>query len=243
MESMREKILRGLEKKISYIFRDKTLLDQALVHRSYSYEQASKPVNNECLEFLGDAVLGLAVGHLLFVKYSDYEEGTLSQLKANMVSENSLSQLARKLNLGKFLLLGKGEELSGGRAKNSILADTYEALLAAIYLDGGLEPAHNLVKRHFLPLLPASISRRSLLDFKSRLQEYTQEEFKAIPEYFILKESGPEHQKRFAIGVKLNGEILARGTGKNKKAAEQRAARNALKKLAAVKIDDLAKSQ
>jgi len=242
MESMRERILRSLEKKISYTFKDKTLLDQAFVHRSYSYEQASKPVNNECLEFLGDAVLGLAVGHLLFVKYPDNEEGTLSQLKANMVSENSLSQLARKLNLGKFLMLGKGEELSGGRTKNSILADTYEALLAAIYLDSGLEPVHNLVKKHFLPLLPASISRRSLLDFKSRLQEYTQEEFKAIPEYFLLKESGPEHQKRFAIGVKLKGEILARGMGKNKKAAEQRAAQNALKKLAAVKIDDLAKS-
>lgn len=233
---MRERILRSLEKKISYIFKDKTLLDQAFVHRSYSYEQASKPVNNECLEFLGDAVLGLAVSHLLLVKYPDNEEGTLSQLKANMVSENSLSRLARKLNLGKFLMLGKGEELSGGRTKNSILADTYEALLAAIYLDGGLEPVHNLVKTHFLPLFPASISKRSLLDFKSRLQEYTQEEFKAMPEYFILKESGPEHQKRFAIGVKLKGEILARGMGKNKKAAEQRAAQNALKKLAAVKI-------
>lgn len=236
MESKREKILRSLEKKISYIFKDKTLLNQALVHRSYSYEQISKPVNNECLEFLGDAVLGLAVGHLLVTKYPDHEEGTLSQLKANMVNENNLSQLARKLNLGRFLMLGKGEELSGGRAKNSILADTYEALLAAVYLDGGLEPAHNLAKKHFLPLLPASISRSSLLDFKSRLQEYTQEEFKTIPEYVILKESGPEHQKRFTLGVKLKGEILARGTGKNKKAAEQKAAQNALKKLAAVKI-------
>ncbi len=235
MESTSERDLRSLEKQLSYTFSDGQLLEQALVHRSYSHEQASKPLNNECLEFLGDAVLGLAVSHLLFAEYPGYEEGILSQLKANLVSENSLSQIAKKLNLGKFLLLGKGEELSGGRSKASILANTYEALLAAIYLDGGLERVHNLLKEHFQSLLPESISRESLLDFKSRLQEYTQEELKTIPEYVLLKESGPEHHKKFTIGIKLNGKLSARGTGKSKKAAEQKAAQNALKKLLAIR--------
>lgn len=233
MESTPEKDLQNLEKQLSYTFKDRTLLNQAFVHRSYSHEQASKPDNNECLEFLGDSVLALTVSHLLFVKYPDYEEGILSQLKAHLVSENSLSKLAQKMKLGKFLVLGKGEELSGGRTKKSILANTYEALLAALYLDGGLEPVYSLVKKHFRPLLPKSIRRELLLDFKSRLQEYMQEENKAIPEYVLVKESGPEHQKTFTIGIKLDGKIFARGTGRSKKAAEQKAAQKALKKLLA----------
>lgn len=236
MESVRETDLQRLEKRLSYTFRDRQLLNQALIHRSYSHEQLSKPANNECLEFLGDAVLGLAISDLLFAEYPDYEEGILSQLKANLVSENSLSSLAKKLKLGGFLLLGKGEESSGGRFKSSILANTYEAVLAALYLDGGLEAVCNLVKRHFRPLLPQSIHRESLLDFKSRLQEYAQEALKAMPEYLLLKESGPEHLKTFTIGIRLNQKILARGTGRNKKAAEQKAAQNALKKLLAVEI-------
>lgn len=234
MESKKNRGLERLEKQISYTFKDRQLLNQSLTHRSYSHEQPSEIANNECLEFLGDAVLGLAISHLLFVKYPDCEEGILSQLRSNLVSEASLARMARKTNLGKFLLLGKGEESSGGRRKSSILANTYEALLAGIYLDGGMGSVQNLIKKQFLSLFPESIARESLLDYKSRLQEYTQETLKVMPEYILLKELGPEHQKKFTIGVKLDGKILARGTGRSKKAAEQTAARNALRKLRAL---------
>ena len=235
MEEGRRKQLQNLEKRVLYSFGNKELLNRALTHRSYSHEKTHRPEDNECLEFLGDAVLGLIISHLLFSRYQTYEEGALSQLKASLVSESQLAQLAKKLGLGKYLFLGRGEELSGGRAKSSILADTYEALLAALYLDGGIEPAYKLVEKHFLPLLPDSISKELLLDYKSRLQEYTQEDFKAIPEYVILKESGPEHRKQFTVGIRLNGKIMARGSGKSKKIAEQKAAKAALKKITAEK--------
>ncbi len=221
----------SLEKRMGYCFTNQQFLNQALVHRSYSHEQPSKPRDNECLEFLGDSVLGLAVSHLLFTRYPECQEGLLSQLKASLVSENQLAQLAKQLNLGRYLLLGKGEALSGGRSKDSILSDTYEAVLAAVYLDGGLQPVQDLVERHFSSLVPESVGKDSLLDYKTRLQQYAQEVIKSLPEYVVLKESGPEHQKKFTVGIRLNGKLLAQGTGKNKKAAEQKAAHLALRKL------------
>lgn len=226
-------MLSRLEELINYSFSDKGLLRQALLHRSYSHEQAQETQDNECLEFLGDAVLGLAVSHLIFCRYSSCDEGMLAQLKAALVSEPQLAELGRKLNLGDYILLGKGEELSGGRSKDSLLANTYEALLGAVYMDGGLAPVEALVRTHFLPILPVEVSKGALLDFKSRLQEYTQETIKEVPEYILVKEAGPEHKKEFTVAMTLHGETIAYGTGKSKKAAEQKAAELAFKKLRA----------
>ena len=222
--------IKELENKIFYDFKNLGLLDQALTHRSYIHEYDLHPsASNERLEFLGDAVLGLIIGHELFQKYPGYSEGELSILRAAVVNERQLAGLAREIKLGKYLMLGKGEEQTGGRNKDSLLADAYEAILGAIYLDGGIEGATNSVLQQFSGKFQELTDGGTDFDFKSRLQEITQDIFKKIPEYEVINEWGPNHEKFFEVQVSIKNEIYSSGLGKSKKEAEQKAAAEAIK--------------
>jgi ribonuclease III len=220
------KNLDALCKKLGYTFKDSELLVQAFRHASYSNEQNDEDIgDNERLEFLGDAVLDLAVSHLLMEFFQDADEGHLSKYRAMLVDEGGLYQIATELDLGEYLLLGKGEEHTFGRKKPSILANTMEALLGAIYIDAGFEKTLDIVRKLFSPMIVKVGDNEMLQDFKSLLQEHTQQYFQTIPKYRLIKESGPAHDKTFRIALILNGENLAEGEGKSKKEAEQRAAK------------------
>ena len=222
------KKLDDLSKKLGYTFNDPELLLQAFRHSSYVNEQLDlKLSNNERLEFLGDAVLDLVISDILMKTFLDAEEGDLSKYRAMIVDEAGLCQVALSLRLGDYLLLGKGEEQTGGREKPSILADTMEALLGAIYLDSGFDMVSEVISRLFLPLLEMVDTKEMLHDYKSLLQEYTQQTYKTLPKYRLAEESGPAHDKTFRVVLTLNGEILAEGKGKNKKEAEQKVAKKA----------------
>ncbi len=217
-----------LSRKLGYTFKDPELLFQAFRHSSYVNEQIDLNISdNERLEFLGDAVLDLAVSDILMKIFQDAEEGDLSKYRAMVVDEAGLCQVALSLRLGDYLLLGKGEEQTGGREKSSILADTMEALLGAIYLDAGFARVFEIIHRLFLPLLDMVDTKEMLYDYKSLLQEYTQQTYKALPKYRLVEENGPPHDKTFKVMLTLNGEILAEGEGKSKKEAEQKVAREA----------------
>lgn len=220
-----------LEKKLEYEFKDKKILDNALRHSSFVNEQPHTNLqDNECLEFLGDAVLNLTIGHILMKHYPEFKEGMLSRMRANLVNESQLALIAREIDLGSFICLGKGELQTNGRGKNSILADAFEAVLAAIYLDGGFNAAFKIVERHFLPLLDSTSFTTANTDYKSQLQELVQGKHKDAPIYEVLCETGPDHDKTFE--VQLNAwETTSHGTGKSKKNAEQDAAKNALEIL------------
>jgi len=221
---------------VGYRFRDPALLRQALTHRSFVHEhQDSRPSDNETLEFLGDAVLGLAVSHLLIERFPERLEGDLSRMRSAIVNERQLAQTASELGLGRRLLLGKGEELTGGREKASLLADSLEALLGAVYLDGGFDAVFQLVSRLFSRYLDAEhlddpLSRLDK-DYKTQLQEWTQARFKTVPTYEMESEEGPDHEKTFTMRVSLGEVLLGRGVGKSKKDAQQEAARKALEVL------------
>jgi ribonuclease III len=220
--------IEKLNKKLGYTFKQPELLMQAFRHASYVNEQADPTLkDNERLEFLGDAVLDLAITVLLMDRYQDAEEGDLSKFRAMVVDEAGLYQVAVKLKLGDYLLLGKGEEQTGGREKPSILANTTEALIGAIYRDAGFEGAMQVISRLFSPLLKRVGSQEMIHDFKSLLQEYTQKTHNTLPKYRLEEESGPAHDKTFKMVLTLNGEKLAVGEGKSKKEAEQKAAREA----------------
>ncbi|MBC7357643.1 MAG: ribonuclease III [Desulfacinum sp.] len=229
--------LRKLTDALEHRFRDPSLLRQALVHRSYAHENPEKAAgDNERLEFLGDAVLSVTMAHLLVERFPDLNEGDLSRLRASLVNERRLAQVGRAMGLGRLLLLGKGEEQSGGRRKPSLIADAVEAVLGAVYLDGGLEAAFRVVRKFLGPLLEEEAEAADPLrtldkDFKTRLQEITQARFRRTPAYAVEGEDGPDHDKTFHVAVTLDDEILARGTGKSKKAAEQDAARKAVERL------------
>jgi ribonuclease-3 len=217
-----------LSKKLGYTFKDPELLLQAFRHASYVNEQADESLkNNERLEFLGDAVLDLAISVLLMDLFQDAREGDLSKYRAMVVDEAGLCQVATTLALGDYLRLGKGEEQTGGREKPSILANTTEALIGAIYLDAGFRKTMQVVHRLFSPLLEKVDTKEMVHDFKSLLQEYTQKAHNALPRYRLVDENGPAHDKTFKMVLTLNGEILAQGEGKSKKEAEQKAAREA----------------
>ncbi len=218
-----------LEKNVGYIFKNPALLENALRHSSYVNERTDKGSDNECLEFLGDAVLNLVVSQLLMEKYPEQKEGVLSKMRANLVNEIRLAEIARKIELGKFLLLGKGELITHGRQKNSILADAFEALIAAIYIDGGFEAAFVMVKNHFGELVKAAKieNKTYIFDAKSKLQEIVQTIFRETPQYQIIEETGPDHDKTFVVLLKFS-DISSEGTGKSKKMAEQDAARRAI---------------
>ena len=217
-----------LEKKINFTFSNKEYLHTALRHSSYVNEQADKTLaDNEKLEFLGDAVLSLSTGHLLMEHFPDLNEGDLSRMRASLVNETRLASIARTIHLGNFIKLGKGEIQTRGHTKNSILADTYEALIAAVYLDRGFDAAFELVASHFTPLLHSVSKPAANLDYKSRLQEFVQTSQKSIPSYQIVEESGPDHDKTFVAQLRVKG-VVTQGSGKSKKMAEQEAAREAL---------------
>ena len=212
-----------LEGLLGYQFTRPELLGRALTHRSHANESRSGEENNEKLEFLGDAVLDLVVGHLLMDRYPRLSEGELSVTRAQVVSEAGLSELAGEMGLGAFLRLGRGEERTGGRHKPSLLADAFEAVVAAVYLDGGFEASRSLVER-LLSRRLAEIDATGFHDSKTRLQENAQAKLKATPEYRVIGESGPDHDKTFEVAVVIKDREWGRATGKSKKEAEQRAA-------------------
>ncbi|MDD9303573.1 MAG: ribonuclease III [Desulfobacter sp.] len=217
-----------LEKNLQYQFKDISLLSNALCHRSFLNEnQSSCESDNERLEFLGDAVLGLCVGQMLMEADPSKPEGELSKLRSNLVSEPGLARMARRIDLGRFIKLGKGEFLSGGGDKNSILSDAFEAVIAAIYLDAGFDKTWVILQDLFGDSVKKMLVFSRTMDHKSCIQEYAQEHYGTVPEYVVEREMGPDHDKTFEICLIL-GSIKARGKGKTKKAAEQDAARNAL---------------
>jgi len=228
MDMERREHLRGLEEALGYLFENPGLLDQALTHKSYANEQGRGVRDNERLEFLGDAVLDLVVSHLLFDLRPRLSEGKMSKVRAFLVSETSLAEVARSFGLGGYLRLGKGEEQTGGRTKPSILSGALEALIAAIYLDGGFDLAREFVDAVFRPLLevegPSGLDR----DYKTRLQEHCQGRYGSAPTYRLVGEWGPDHDKTFEVEIRLGNRVLGKGRGRSKKEAEQRAAQDAL---------------
>jgi len=229
--SMGPTAVEEIEKKIQYEFKDKALLEESLRHSSFVNEQAREGMrDNERLEFLGDAVLSLIVGHLLMQQYPELKEGELSRMRAQLVNESQLAAVARTIGLGAHIMLGKGEIQTDGRNKSSILADTFEALLAAIYLDGGFETAFRFVQSEFSQLIQSKVTSMVDQDYKSQLQELIQITQTEMPDYRVISESGPDHDKTFKVRLKLK-EILTEAEGKSKKIAEQEAARKALEIL------------
>jgi len=224
-----------LQQAIDYRFRDRGLLEHAMTHTSRANEDLSGGVtDNESLEFLGDAILGFVIADMLFKDFPSFDEGQKSKIKAALVSTVTLARQAERLAIGDHLLLGRGEEKTGGRRKQALLADTYEALIAAIYLDGGIEQARAFILGDFAPLV-AEIRRDGLAgqDHKSALQEYLQSRDEPLPEYRLTGTLGPDHSKLFQVEVSVRGETLAEATGASKKEAEQEAARLALGKFRA----------
>jgi ribonuclease-3 len=220
--------LNSLQDRIKFKFSDIKLLNKALTHRSYANENSETLKHNERLEFLGDSVLDILVSDYLVHEYSEFAEGTLSKIRAAVVNETCLAKLAKSIKLGNYLLLGRGEDLSGGREKASILADTFEALAGAVFCDGRFEAASNV----FLPLLIEEIAKTaqswSFRDFKSDLQEYTQNKLVCIPSYKVVREIGPDHAKKFEVVVMIKNEVEGKGFGRSKKEAEQAAAKMAM---------------
>jgi len=227
-----------LERRIGYRFRDRGLLEHALTHRSRVHEDASGGVfDNESMEFLGDSILGFVIAEMLFRQFPQHNEGEKSKLKASIVSATSLARLGEKINLGEFLILGRGEEKTGGRRKLALIADCYEALIAAVYLDGGIDPVRGFIERQFADLIVKARHSGPAADFtedyKSALQEWLQSHDRGLPSYRLAAETGPPHRRRFDVEVFVNGEPVARAEGKSKKEAAQSAAKLALERLAA----------
>lgn len=235
---MTPKPLSRLEAAIAYSFHDTALLRRALTHRSYVNETKEPDRrDNERLEFLGDAVLDLVVCQDLIERFPGVPEGDLSKMKARVVSEGTLAAAAKKINLGTYLYLGKGEARTAGQEKPSLLSDAMEALIAAVYLDGGTDRGLSAARRVVLGLLEAPLNalRQGAVhfDYKTALQEHSQRVFGVLPVYELTQESGPDHEKRFEIRVSVGGKHFGNGIGKSKKAAEQRAAEEALARLEA----------
>ncbi len=247
---MREENFTELQATLGHVFLQPELLERALTHSSHAHEEskatgaetAAENLDNEQLEFLGDAVLGLVASQLLFERFSTFHEGQLSKLKAHLVSAGHLVNVAAGMGLGQYLRLGRGEERSGGRSKGTLLSDALEAVIAAIYLDAGLEKARNFIIRHVLEpeldrISTESESEFSLADYKSALQELLQSSGRLQPVYAIVKEEGPDHRKTFTVEARIcspgqsKPEYVARAEGATKKKAEQLAAKQALKHL------------
>ncbi len=228
--------IEAVQRLLGYRFHQPRLLEEALTHKSYSNERRSKDrTQNERLEFLGDAVLSLVMSEYLAAEFPGSNEGGLSKLKAHLVSEASLAKAARRMKLGHLLRLGKGEELSKGREKHSLLADALEALIAAIYLDGGLEASRTFTLRVLeeeLLATRAEQARPGMEDYKTQLQEVCQKRFDTLPQYATVRESGPDHEKVFEVELTIQGVMRGIGRGHSKKEAEQMAAREALTQLA-----------
>ena len=223
-------MINELERAIGYRFKNITLLQNALAHSSYANERwHNSLLSNERLEFLGDAILGMTVAKYLYQTFPDRPEGELTRMRADMVCEQTLAKVAARINLGKHLLLGNGEEQGGGRTRNSILADAVESVIAASYLDGGMEAAQRFIEQFILVEVP--VKKLHNTDYKTALQELVQQKKNQVLSYALVGESGPDHDKQFDVEVSLNGQVVGTGTGSSKKRAEQDAARVALEKL------------
>ena len=222
--------MNSLEKAIGYSFKNRELLEQALTHSSYANDRNT--VSYERLEFLGDSLLGYITADYLYRNTVNLSEGKMTRLRADHVSEQALYHVALRLDVGPYMRLSKGEEISGGRNRVSILADMIEAIIAAIYLDGGLEEAKKFVFDHVLDVSALKIEG-SHTDYKSELQELVQKDAGGYVEYSLVSQSGPDHDKRFVFSVTVNGKVLGEGEGRSKKEAEQAAAEKALKELKA----------
>ena len=224
--------MKELEKKLNYTFRDPALLSEALSHSSYANEHRAAHLNsNERLEFLGDSVLGFVTAEFLFVQHPDLPEGDLTRIRAALVCEQSLYEVARKLELGKYLKLGRGEEAGGGRERTSILADATEAVFAAVYLDGGIGAASQLIHRVLLDAEKEEAVEERRRDYKTALQELVQRTPGRTITYQLVEETGPDHCRVFVMEVSVGGQVSGRGEGRSKKEAEQAAAKAALKLL------------
>ncbi len=217
--------MKTLEEKLGYTFRDQQLLAAALYHSSYANEHRGSGIqSNERLEFLGDSVLGFITAEYLYDTHPDMPEGELTRIRAALVCEQSLHEVALKLNLGDYLKLGRGEEAGGGRTRPSILADATEAVFAAVYRDGGMEAVSTLIHRVLLHRANEQVVEKKRRDYKTALQEWVQRKADQVLTYHLVDEQGPDHNKTFVVEVRLNGEVIGTGTGRSKKGAEQAAA-------------------
>ncbi|MCG8572760.1 MAG: ribonuclease III [Spirochaetes bacterium] len=236
MTQQRKKELKEFLKKNKIRFANYELLNLALSHKSFINERKTSGDNNEKLEFLGDSVLGLIITEYLYKNLTDYSEGDLARIKSFIVSEESLSQIGKYIELNQYLLVGKGEELTGGRNKKAIIADTFEALLGAYYLDTGLAKVRDFVIKLFRDEIKKVVDNQQGKDYKTLLQEYIQKQYKDCPTYRLIEERGPEHNKIFYMEVLLGEKILGKGEGRSKKEAEKSSAKNAYLKLKSTSI-------
>jgi ribonuclease-3 len=228
MDKNRLEILRNLEERLAYHFREINLLSTALTHRSYVNENKQLAVSdNERFEFLGDSVLGVCVSDLIINKYVTFPEGTLTQIRAALVNEKHLAQLARNLQIGDCLLLGRGEDSSGSRTKDSFLANAFEAVIAAVYLDSGFDNIKTIITKLIEPLLEDDNSSSEYFDYKTALQELCQKRYKTVPIYMVIDSKGPDHSKIFEVKVVIVNKLTEIGSGKSKKEAEKQAAQKA----------------
>ncbi len=228
---MTDNDLSDLLNQLNITFKDPKLLQQAFLHRSYLNEVKINMLSNERLEFLGDSVLSLIISYYLYTLRTTDSEGDLTNLRAHIVKTKSLAEAAKKLELGKYLKLSKGEELSGGRNNPQLLANTYEALIGSIFLDQGLEVTKNVVSQTLLPLFEKELKMGPPKDAKSSLQEVVQQRLKESPHYKIMETRGPDHAKQFTVAVYIGGKEMGRGSGNSKQVAEEQAAKSALEKL------------
>ncbi|MFO7848541.1 MAG: ribonuclease III [Spirochaetia bacterium] len=228
----RKKELQLFEKHIGIRFRKLELLNLAFSHRSYANENSGEVDNNEKLEFLGDSVLGLVVSEYLYLILTDKAEGDLARIKSFVVSEDSLADIAKSIKVDNFILIGKGEEYSGGRSKKAILADCMEAIIGAYYIDSGFKASKNFILKYLIPEINKVLENRHRKDYKTLLQEFVQKKYKSYPRYSLVKKTGPDHDRTFWINVTIDGYEYGPGQGKNKKEAEQNAAGVAYRTLA-----------
>lgn len=232
LDKKRLEKIKKIQTIINYKFKDINIINEALIHSSYTNEFRNRRVNNnERLEFLGDSVLSIAVSRYIYLKYTKLPEGDLTKVRANVVCEPSLANQAKKINLGNFLLLGKGEEVTGGRNRVSILADAFEAVIGALYLDGGMEVAENFILGMLAESIELASKGKLFKDYKTDLQELLQSKFDDEIDYNIISEIGPDHNKTFEVEVRLGNKPIGFGKGKSKKEAEQNAAKKALSKV------------
>ena len=223
-------MIKDLETAIGYRFRNIQLLQNALTHSSYANERwHNSLLSNERLEFLGDSVLGMLVAEYLYKNFPDRPEGELTRMRADMVCEHTLAEVANKIGLGSHLMLGHGEERLGGRSRESILADATESVIAACFLDGGLDAAAQFVQKYILVEVP--VTRLNNMDYKTTLQELVQQKKNQVLSYALVGQSGPDHDKQFDVAVSLNGSVVGTGSGRSKKRAEQMAAKAAMERL------------
>ncbi|MBI3244442.1 MAG: ribonuclease III [Chloroflexi bacterium] len=226
--------LAELQQQAGFTFHNVELLRRALTHRSYLNEHAEESEDNERLEFLGDAVLDFLVGAMLYHRFPEMQEGQLTRLRSALVRAEQLAGLARQLELGQYIRLGKGEDDAGGRERDTLLGDVFEAILGGLYLDSGLEAVKEFVERLLLPVAAEVAREQSDIDAKSYFQEWAQSELNHTPQYVTVSAEGPDHEKTFAVEVRVNGEVYGAGAGRSKQAAARAAAMDALKRVGAI---------